>query len=305
MKAVHYSVGRVECCQEKMSSTSLIPLPPPSTRKRTPSMMTRTVLIRSDAPVAAGAPPEKTRERVFRNLAIALAKDPALVVTPMDLLSILVQMIETFGGLRGPDKKALVIRTFEDIVSGHDGVLGTDADLLPPEVVQGMRVMLESNLITSIIDVVCAATVGRVISGISVTAHLSYALCQCARSCCVLLYPGCCCRASTAQQLDHTPALGHTVASDAAMGDDDGSLDALQAPLLQHIPIRPPGHQATPPQPAAISQAQQDQWVAACMTAPTLSALRRTQSFPRGSTSRPLPEGGAAYFCRRQSAQSI
>lgn len=271
--------------------------------------------------MALAAPHEKTRERVFRNLAIALSKDPTGVVTPIDVLSMLVQMIETFGGLRGPEKKALVIRTFEDIVSGHDGVLGTDADLLPPDVVQGMRVMLESNLITSIIDVVCAATVGRVISGISLTAQLSFALCKCAQSCCEVLSSGFCCPASAsasasaavcrkaARAPDGADALtvSHNVARESAAGDADlDSTDALTAPLLQHIHIRPMHH---PPCP--ISQAQQDRWVAACMTAPhTRSVLRRTQSLlpPRGRSPHPLSGrrwGGAADICRNQSAQSI
>lgn len=54
--------------------------------------------------------------------------------------------------LTGAQKKALLVSALERIAHGPDGIPGTSDDILPPLVVHGLKVLIESEMIGDLID---------------------------------------------------------------------------------------------------------------------------------------------------------
>lgn len=81
--------------------------------------------------------------------------------TPFDVLKSLVNIVEGFSNLTGEEKKTIVIQTLEDITAGSDGVLGSDDDLIPRYILDGLELLIRSNMISATIDLVCEATLAK------------------------------------------------------------------------------------------------------------------------------------------------
>lgn len=73
----------------------------------------------------------------------------------IDAIKSLLTFINEYDDLSIKEKKELLVSLLEDIASGKDGVLDTDDDVLPYSVVEGIRLLIDTNLIPSIIDLVC------------------------------------------------------------------------------------------------------------------------------------------------------
>jgi hypothetical protein len=112
---------------------------------------------------------EITRNRVLANAIRQLSCQPTKTDSALDVLKLLMQMMDNYKNLPGPEKKLVVVRVFEDIASGKDGVLGTADDILPDYVVRSMRMMIEVDLVGKTIDVIYEATVGKVLQTYSFT----------------------------------------------------------------------------------------------------------------------------------------
>ncbi len=109
-------------------------------------------------------------ERVYKNFVNHVMKKDMHIETPYDVLKSLVYIVEGFNNLTGEEKKTIVIQTLEDITAGTDGVLGSDDDLIPPHVLQGLELLIKSNMISSTIDLVCEATLAK--TGMTITCYI-------------------------------------------------------------------------------------------------------------------------------------
>ncbi len=127
-------------------------------------------------------------ERVYKNFVNHVMKKDMHIETPYDVLKSLVYIVEGFNNLTGEEKKAIVIQTLEDITAGEDGVLGSDDDLIPRHVMDGLELLIRSNMISSTIDLVCEATLAK--TGMTITCYFYK----------ILTFIFCCCRPRPKQE---------------------------------------------------------------------------------------------------------
>jgi hypothetical protein len=74
------------------------------------------------------------------------------ILNSIQLLTLLIEEVEKFGNLYGNEKKQYVINTLEEIAKGDDGIIGTDDDIIPEYIYESLKILIESNLISDIID---------------------------------------------------------------------------------------------------------------------------------------------------------
>ena len=121
--------------------------------------------------------------RVYQNFANHVAKKDVVMNDAFDALRSLVYIVDGFGSLSGEENKSIVIQTLEDITAGRDGVLYTEDDLLPRHVLEGLKLLIETNMISATIDLICEATHAKI--GFSITWYLckftSFLFCGCCK----------------------------------------------------------------------------------------------------------------------------
>lgn len=74
------------------------------------------------------------------------------ILNSIQLLTLLIDEVEKIGNLYGNEKKQYVINTLEEIAKGDDGIIGTDDDIIPEYIYESLKILIESNLISDIID---------------------------------------------------------------------------------------------------------------------------------------------------------
>lgn len=120
-------------------------------------------------------------ERVYKNFVNHVMKKDMHIETPFDVLKSLVYIVEGFNNLTGEEKKAIVIQTIEDITAGSDGILGNNDDLIPLHVLEGLELLIRSNMISATIDLICEATLTK--TGITLSCYiyklLAFIFCTC------------------------------------------------------------------------------------------------------------------------------
>lgn len=126
------------------------------------------------------------RERLFKRASERLVAPDCKTENALDILTVLMQMVDKYNHLSKQEKKRLVIQLFEDVASGKDGILGTSDDLIPPYAVNGMRVMIESELLDKTIEVIYEATVGNVLQTYTFTNKITQCICHFLCCCCCI-----------------------------------------------------------------------------------------------------------------------
>lgn len=71
----------------------------------------------------------------------------------------LVMAMSTVTNASLDDKRKIAFRAIELIAAGNDGIAGTADDLIPKEIVDKIGVLINSGLLTSVIDVIAPAVV--------------------------------------------------------------------------------------------------------------------------------------------------
>lgn len=85
-----------------------------------------------------------------------IAKD-----SPTKLIAKGMEIMETFSNMNGNEKKKMLIRVIEKLAAGSDGIVGTEDDIIPKEVVESLKILLEKDLINDIVQVVMGAAKGE------------------------------------------------------------------------------------------------------------------------------------------------
>ena len=75
-----------------------------------------------------------------------------LAPEPIAIVQRGVALLKGVGGLSGPEKKTLLIDAIKMIAKGADGVPGTHDDAIPEIVVDGLRVLIESQMLDTVIE---------------------------------------------------------------------------------------------------------------------------------------------------------
>lgn len=122
--------------------------------------------------------------RVYKHFLEKVAHEKIKLENPIDVLRSLWYIVDGFGNLSKDDKKKIVILLIEDIAAGKDGILDTEDDIIPYHILKPIIRMIECDLITSTIDLICEAT--HMKTGVTMSMYvfqlLSYFIfCRCFR----------------------------------------------------------------------------------------------------------------------------
>ena len=79
----------------------------------------------------------------------------------MKLIVICIEIIENMQ-TENIDKKQYVILAITEIAKGDDLILGTSDDTISPQVYESLIVMINRDLISEVIDIICLASKGNI-----------------------------------------------------------------------------------------------------------------------------------------------
>jgi hypothetical protein len=81
----------------------------------------------------------------------------------MKLIVISMEIIENMENVdvNNIDKKQYVILAIQEIAKGDDLIIGTTDDTISPQVVESLIIMINRNLISEVIDIICLASKGE------------------------------------------------------------------------------------------------------------------------------------------------
>jgi hypothetical protein len=96
--------------------------------------------------------------RSYKHFLNSVAKAEVKIENPIDVLKSLWYVIDGFGNMSNEEKKKVLIAAIEDIAAGQDGILNTADDIIPNHVLRGIEIMIECDMITSTIDLICETT---------------------------------------------------------------------------------------------------------------------------------------------------
>ena len=105
---------------------------------------------------------ESISHRVASNFMERISSKRVEINSGIDVLKCMMQIIETYPMLDGKQKKEIIISTMQDIAAGRDGILGTSDDVIPLFVVHHIQMIVESEILSGAIDVICEATKGLI-----------------------------------------------------------------------------------------------------------------------------------------------
>lgn len=74
-----------------------------------------------------------------------------IATKPMEIIKLLMKMVDVEKVLTGAEKKDLVIKVLQDVCVGKDGISGTEDDIIPEHVVDGIVALIRSGIIDEVI----------------------------------------------------------------------------------------------------------------------------------------------------------
>jgi hypothetical protein len=74
--------------------------------------------------------------------------------SPMSLLQEAYKIAQSFPALSIADKKEMVVFSLEKLACGADGIAGTADDLIPADVINQIRILLDTQILDGMIDFV-------------------------------------------------------------------------------------------------------------------------------------------------------
>lgn len=98
---------------------------------------------------------------------VAVLLQEAIVKKEVDASSAMVvvakgmELMETFPNMTGPQKKDLLVKVIERVAAGKDGIIGNEDDIIPKECVEALKVMMEKDLLGSVVSVISDAARGK------------------------------------------------------------------------------------------------------------------------------------------------
>lgn len=88
----------------------------------------------------------------------------------IDALRILAVIVTKTASVNESERKEIIIKILEEITAGADGVLFTEDDRLPRNVLEGLEILIRSDMLSSTIDLVLE--VSQIKTGFSITMYL-------------------------------------------------------------------------------------------------------------------------------------
>lgn len=82
-------------------------------------------------------------------------------VTATSIIAKTMELVERVKGLSGAEKKDLVLKVIFLVAKGKDGVEGTDDDIIPKDIMDNVRLLIEKDLVGDVVDVIVNAANGK------------------------------------------------------------------------------------------------------------------------------------------------
>lgn len=82
-------------------------------------------------------------------------------VNPVAIIAVGMNFLKQSRNMTGQQKKEILVKVIESIANGKDGIAGTSDDIIPPQIVNAIRIMLQTDLVSQTIDVLSDVTKGR------------------------------------------------------------------------------------------------------------------------------------------------
>lgn len=120
---------------------------------------------------------EIARDEITSSIRQLITDKKVTVNNAIGLLRVAMQQAERLRSLSGAEKQALVIDILSTIAKGADGIEGTSDDIIPPVVINGIRALLEHDLVASTIDIIIDASRGQLDINEVQTCVASFASC--------------------------------------------------------------------------------------------------------------------------------
>lgn len=94
-------------------------------------------------------------------MANSLHKKEVDAKSPVHIISKGMELLAALPEIMGVTKKELLIKALDHLVSGKDGIVGTDDDIITEEYVRILRMMIDNNIVDEIITVIKDASKGK------------------------------------------------------------------------------------------------------------------------------------------------
>lgn len=98
---------------------------------------------------------------IYQKIIDLISEKKINLKSAVDIVKIAMQEVEKMNELTGINKQKMVLEIVSEIAKGKDGISGTQDDIIPINVMNGVKSLLEHDLIPSIINVIIDATNGR------------------------------------------------------------------------------------------------------------------------------------------------
>jgi hypothetical protein len=104
---------------------------------------------------------EEVLQKFIKSIKDAIRNKSIDTSSAMKLIVICIEIMENMQ-TENIDKKQYVILAINEIAKGDDLILGTSDDTISPQVYESLIVMINRDLISEVIDIICLASKGNI-----------------------------------------------------------------------------------------------------------------------------------------------
>ena len=107
---------------------------------------------------------QQVLQQFIRSIKDAIRNKSIDTSSAMKLIVICIEIMENMENIetKNIDKKQYVILAITEIAKGDDLILGTSDDTISPQVYESLILMINRDLISEVIDIICSASKGDI-----------------------------------------------------------------------------------------------------------------------------------------------
>lgn len=107
---------------------------------------------------------QQVLQQFIRSIKDAIRNKSIDTSSAMKLIVICIEIMENMENIetKNIDKKQYVILAITEIAKGDDLILGTSDDTISPQVYESLILMINRDLISEVIDIICLASKGNI-----------------------------------------------------------------------------------------------------------------------------------------------
>lgn len=98
---------------------------------------------------------------LIEELAKTLKIKAANVSNVIELITLGMEIVEKFPDLKGEDRSKILINALDEVAKGKDGLVGTDDDVIPANILEPLKTIMSLGIVQDIIAQIIRATKGK------------------------------------------------------------------------------------------------------------------------------------------------